>query len=300
VLNVIHGGVDAVNFICDDPRIKAVSFVGGSVAGAHIANRAGQNGKRVQSNMGAKNHAVILPDADKESTLNALIGAGFGAAGQRCMALSVAIFVGDSNKWIPELVTKASTLRVGHGASEVDLGPLISQQSKDRVLRLVQSGVDQGAKLLLDGRNIQVPNYPNGYFVGPTILSDVQPDMLCYREEIFGPVLLCVTLPTLDDAIAFVNANPYGNGCAVFTSNGASARKFQYEIDVGQVGINVPIPVPLPMFSFTGTRGSYRGSYNFYGKQGVQFFTQVKTITSNWTSSEQQQSKLSTAMPILR
>jgi len=290
-----------VNFICDDPRIKAVSFVGGSVAGTHIANRAGQNGKRVQSNMGAKNHAVIMPDADKESTLNALIGAGFGAAGQRCMALSVAIFVGDSNKWISELATKAKSLKVGPGADEkADLGPLITKQSKDRVLSLIQSGVDQGAKLLLDGRNIQVPGYPNGNFVGPTILSDVEANMLCYREEIFGPVLLCLSLPTLDDAITFINSSPYGNGCAVFTTNGSNARKFQYEIDVGQVGINVPIPVPLPMFSFTGSRGSYRGSYHFYGKQGVHFFTQIKTITSNWTSSDQQHSKLSTAMPILR
>jgi len=248
--------------------------------------------------MGAKNHATIMPDADKESTLNALAGAAFGAAGQRCMALSTAIFVGEARKWIPELKAKAQSLKVNIGTDEeAAVGPLISAESKARVERLIESGVKEGAGLLLDGRGIKIPGYPKGNFVGPTILTDVKSSMECYREEIFGPVLITAGVDTLDQAIAFTNANPYGNGCAIFTSSGAAARKYQSEIDCGQVGINVPIPVPLPMFSFTGTRGSYRGGSHFYGKQGVQFYTQTKTITSNWKFEDV---KLSTAMPVLK
>jgi len=216
------------------------------------------------------------------------------------MALSTAIFVGDSKDWIPELVERAKKLKVGPGMNEKsDLGPLISQESKARVLKLIQSGVDQGAKLLLDGRTVKIDGYPNGNFVNPTVLANVTPDMACYQEEIFGPVLLTLSVPTLDEAIEFTNKNPYGNGCAIFTTNGAAARKFQTEIDVGQVGINVPIPVPLPMFSFTGSRGSYRGTHNFYGKKGVEFYTQIKTITSNWRY-DGAASAYSTTMPILK
>jgi malonate-semialdehyde dehydrogenase (acetylating)/methylmalonate-semialdehyde dehydrogenase len=299
VLNVIHGTHDAVNFICDDPRIKAISFVGSNRAGEYIHDRGTKNGKRVQANMGAKNHATVLPDADKEGTLNALVGAAFGAAGQRCMALSCAIFVGESKSWIKDLKAKAQQLKVGAGMSkDADLGPLISVESRQRVADLIQSGIDEGAELILDGRNIQVNGFPKGNFIGPTILAGVKPHMRCYKEEIFGPVLLCADVPTLDDAISFTNENPYGNGCAVFTTSGAAARKYQFEIDVGQVGVNVPIPVPLPMFSFTGTRGSYRGGGHFYGKQGISFYTQVKTITSNW-KFDGQSSRLSTVMPTL-
>lgn len=299
VLNVIHGSTEAVNFLCDEPVIKAISFVGSNPAGEYIHDRGTKNGKRVQSNLGAKNHATILPDADKDATLNALCGAAFGAAGQRCMALSAVVFVGETKEWIPELKERAERLKVGPGLDPTsDLGPLISRESKARVERLIQSGVDQGANLLLDGRNPTVEGYPNGNFVGPTILTDVTPDMDCYKEEIFGPVMICLTAETLDDAIALTNNNPYGNGCAIFTSSGAAARKFQYEIDVGQVGINLPIPVPLPMFSFTGSRGSYRGAGHFYGKDGVRFFTQIKTITSNWRMNEA--TKLSGSMPVLK
>lgn len=300
-LNVIHGGVDCVNFICDDPHIKAISFVGSNIAGEHIYDRGTKNGKKVQSNMGAKNHATILPDADKESTLNALAGAAFGAAGQRCMALSTAIFVGEAKEWIPELVEKTKSLKCGQGMTEgADLGPLISEESKARVEHLIESGVKEGANLLLDGRGVEVEGYPDGNFVNPTILSDVTEDMECYKEEIFGPVLLCTNVDTMEDAIEFTNNNPYGNGCALFTSSGAAARKFQYDIDVGQVGINIPIPVPLPMFSFTGSRLSHRGGQHFYGKQGIQFFTQVKTITSSWKLSEQSTGgKIQATMPLL-
>jgi malonate-semialdehyde dehydrogenase (acetylating)/methylmalonate-semialdehyde dehydrogenase len=299
VLNVIHGTRDAVNFICDDPAIKAISFVGSNQAGEYIHARGTANGKRVQANLAAKNHATILPDANKEQALNALIGAAFGAAGQRCMALSTAIFVGEARKWIPELAERARKLKVTAGHEPgADVGPLISTQSKDRVEKLIQSGVSQGGKILLDGRNFKVKEYPNGNFVGPTIITDVKPDMECYKEEIFGPVLLCMGTETLDDAIELINKNPYGNGTAIFTRSGAAARKYQHEIDVGQVGINIPIPVPLPMLSFTGSRASFIGSSNFYGKGAVAFYTQTKTITSMWKDDDIDLG-VSTSMPIL-
>ena len=286
VVNVIHGQHQAVDFVCDNPKIKAISFVGSDTAGKYIYERGSRNGKRIQSNMGAKNHGVIMPDANKEHALNQLAGAAFGAAGQRCMALSTAVFVGESKEWINDLVEKAKKLKVNAGhVPNTDLGPVISPEAKQRICSLVESGVKEGAKLVLDGRGIKVPGYENGNFVGPTILTNVTPDMLCYREEIFGPVLLTLSANTLDEAIKLINSNPYGNGTAIFTTNGATARRFTQDIDVGQVGINVPIPgtiqslkimytifnfksstVPLPMFSFTGSRGSFLGDYNFYGK----------------------------------
>lgn len=261
VVNVIHGAHDSVNFICDHPDIRAISFVGSDQAGKYIYERGCRNGKRVQSNMGAKNHGVIMADANKNATLNQLAGAAFGAAGQRCMALSTALFVGNAREWIPDLVERASKLKVGPGhVPGVDVGPVISPASKQRIHDLIQSGADEGAKIVLDGRKAKVEGFEKGNFVGPTIIVDVKPSMKCYKEEIFGPVLVCLTAETLDDAIDIINKNPYGNGTAIFTTNGATARKFVNEIDVGQVGVNVPIPVPLPMFSFTGSRGSFWGS----------------------------------------
>ncbi|XP_063894459.1 probable methylmalonate-semialdehyde/malonate-semialdehyde dehydrogenase [acylating], mitochondrial [Helicoverpa armigera] len=298
VVNVVHGTRDPVNFICDHPDIKAVSFVGGDAAGKHIYSRASANGKRVQSNMGAKNHGVIMPDANKEHTLNQLAGAAFGAAGQRCMALSVAVFVGQSKEWIPDLVERAKGLKVNAGhVPDTDVGPLISVKAKERVIRLVESGVKEGAKLVLDGRGVKVPGFEKGNFVGPTILTDVKPNMECYKEEIFGPVLVCLCVDTLDEAIQLVNANPYGNGTAIFTTNGASARKYTNEIDVGQVGVNVPIPVPLSMFSFTGSRGSFLGTNHFCGKQGIDFFTELKTVVSLWRQSDVSHAKAAVSMP---
>lgn len=301
VVNVIHGAHDAVNFICDHPDIRAISFVGSDQAGQYIYERGSRNGKRVQSNMGAKNHGVIMPDANKENTLNQLVGAAFGAAGQRCMALSTALFVGDANKWIPDLVERTKKLKVNAGhIADTDLGPVISPEAKNRIGRLVQSGIDEGAKCILDGRNIVVPGFEKGNFVGPTILTDVKPSMECYREEIFGPVLVILSVDTLDDAINLINSNPYGNGTAIFTTNGATARKFTQEIDVGQVGVNVPIPVPLPMFSFTGSRGSFRGDANFYGKAGINFYTQLKTVTQMWREQDVTHAKAAVAMPTMQ
>ncbi|KAJ3047593.1 Methylmalonate-semialdehyde dehydrogenase [acylating] mitochondrial [Rhizophlyctis rosea] len=296
VMNVVHGSADTVNFICDEPAIKAISFVGSDHAGKHIFARGTANGKRVQANLGAKNHGVILADASKNHTLNQLVGAAFGAAAYEskdnhrrvipsgCMALSTVIFVGKSKEWLPELAERSKALKVTGGLEEgADLGPVISPQAKERVLGLIQSGVDEGATLLLDGRGFKATGkYEKGNFIGPTILTGVKPNMRCYREEIFGPVLVCLEVDTLDEAIKIINENPYGNGTAVFTNSGAIARKFTEEIDVGQVGVNVPIPVPLPMFSFTGSRGSIRGDLNFYGKSGVQFFTSTKTVTQLW------------------
>ncbi|CAG8610367.1 39672_t:CDS:10, partial [Gigaspora margarita] len=230
VLNVVHGSIDTVNFICDNEHIKAISFVGSDRAGKYIYKRGTANGKRVQANLGAKNHGVIMPDANKNYTLNQLAGSAFGAAGQRCMALSTVVLVGEAKEWLPELVERASKLKISGGMEpDTDLGPLITHQAKERVENLIQSGVDQGAKLILDGRNPVVPEkYKNGNFVGPTILADVKPHMDCYKEEIFGPVLIALNVDTLDDAIGLINNNPYGNGTAIFTSNGNGRSGLQF------------------------------------------------------------------------
>jgi len=283
VLNVVHGGKEVVDALCTHELVKAISFVGSTAVGTHVYNLGSEHGKRVQSMMGAKNHAVVLPDANREQTLNALAGAGFGAAGQRCMATSVVVLVGSSKDWLPELVEKAKTLKVNAGHEpKTDVGPVVSKAAKERVLDLIETGVKQGATLLLDGRDVKVQGYEDGNFVGPTIFSDVKTDMDIYTKEIFGPVLVVLTAQTLDEAISIVNANPFGNGVGLFTQSGAAARKFQSEIDVGQVGVNIPIPVPVPYFSFTGSRGSKLGDLGPYGKQVVQFYTQTKTVTARW------------------
>ena len=284
VLNVVHGGEDVVNAICDHADIKAVSFVGSTKVGTHVYNRASLAGKRVQCMMGAKNHAIVLPDAHKQQTLDALAGASFGAAGQRCMAVSVAVLVGTAREWIPEMVERAKKMSVGDGTARgTDVGPLISCAARDRVESLIERGIAEGAKLEIDGRLPPLEGgLKEGNFVGPTIFSGVKPGMAIYDQEIFGPVLCLAGAETLDEAIAMINANPNGNGTAIFTQSGAAARKFQEEIDVGQIGINVPIPVPVPLFSFSGSRASKLGDLGPYGKQVILFYTQTKTITSRW------------------
>jgi len=283
VLNVVHGAAEVVDAICDHPDIKAVSFVGSTKVGTHVYNRASLAGKRVQCMMGAKNHAVVLPDAHKEHTLNALVGAAFGAAGQRCMAISVVVLVGEAQQWTADLVTKAKGLSIGNGLDNPDLGPVISRAAKQRIEGLIARGVEEGATLELDGRLPELPGaLREGNFVAPTIFSGVKPGMAIYEQEIFGPVLCLVAAATLDEAIGLINANPNGNGTAIFTQSGAAARKFEEEVDVGQVGVNVPIPVPAPMFSFTGSRASKLGDLGPYGKQAVTFYTQTKTVTARW------------------
>jgi malonate-semialdehyde dehydrogenase (acetylating) / methylmalonate-semialdehyde dehydrogenase len=289
VLQVVHGGADTVRRICHHPNIQSVSFVGGNQAGESIYQEATSHGKRAQCNMGAKNHAVVLDDADVEATVRALVGAGFGAAGQRCMALSVVVLVGDetADLYLPRLAEQARQLRVGVGWDpHADIGPLITPQSRDRVHHIVDQAVRQGATVHLDGRrhdtSIELCEELGGNFVGPTLLEVSDTNNAAYAEEIFGPVLVCMRAKTLEDAIQLVNANRYGNGVALFTQSGGAARQFVNRIEAGQVGINTPIPVPLPMFSFTGNKASIRGDVNFYGASGVQFFTQLTTVTTNW------------------
>jgi len=296
VVNVVNGSKDTVNGIIKHPDIKAISFVGSNIAGEHIHDVGSKHGKRVQANLGAKNHAtVLLNDADRSSTIKALVGAAFGAAGQRCMALSVVVLVGDledGKSWAQEICEEASRLKVGNGFDEsTDVGPLISIDATERAESIIQQSIDEGATCMLDGRGVVVDGYEKGNFLGPTVINlsheqytNPNEDITnpAYTEEIFAPVLTVLTVPTLDDAITISNKNPYGNGTSIFTTSGGAARKYQYEIEAGQVGINVPIPVPLPFFSFTGNEASIRGDINFYGKSGVQFFTQLKTVTSNW------------------
>ena len=283
VLNVVHGGEDVVNAICDHQDIKAISFVGSTRVGTHVYNRASLAGKRVQCMMGAKNHAIVMPDANREQSINAILGASFGAAGQRCMAISVVLLVGEAQKWLPEFVEKAKALKVSGGATPgADLGPLISCAARERVESLIARGVQEGAKLELDGRNPSIAGFEKGNFVAPTIFSGVKPGMSIYDQEIFGPVLCVVAADDLEQAIEFINANPNGNGTAIFTQSGAAARMFKEDIDVGQVGINLPVPVPVPLFSFTGSRASKLGDLGPYGKQVVLFYTQTKTVTARW------------------
>ncbi|CAL5874556.1 uncharacterized protein PFLUO_LOCUS8852 [Penicillium psychrofluorescens] len=300
VINIIHGSAKTVDFILDEPAIKAISFVGSNRAGEYIYTRGSANGKRVQANLGAKNHAAVLPDCNKNHALNAIVGAAFGAAGQRCMALSTVVMVGETKEWLTDIAERAKALNVNGGFEEgADLGPVISPESKKRIEDLIASAEAEGATILLDGRGCKPKDYPNGNFIGPTIITNVTPDMKCYREEIFGPVLVCVNTPTLDDAINLINANEYGNGAAIFTRSGPTASRFQKDIEAGQLGINVPIPVPLPMFSFTGNKKSIAGggANTFYGKPGLQFFTQQKTVTSHWRSEDATSSKASVIMP---
>lgn len=283
VLNVVHGGPDVANMICDHPDIKALSFIGSTHVGTHIYNRAGAAGKRVQSMMGAKNHCVIMPDANRSQAINNMIGSAFGAAGQRCMANSVLVLVGKAGEWLPEIIEKSKNLKVGPGIQrDADLGPLVSPQALKRVVSLIDKGEKEGATLALDGRGCTVEGYPEGNFVGPTIFTKVKPEMTIYREEIFGPVLCVVEVDTLDEAIEFINRNPNGNGTSIFTGSGWAARRFENDIAVGQVGINVPIPVPVAFFSFTGSRGSKLGDLGPNGKQAIQFWTQTKTVTARW------------------
>ncbi|GAA5834814.1 hypothetical protein JCM9279_007116 [Rhodotorula babjevae] len=299
VLNVVHGTIAPVKFICEEPRIKAISFVGGDRAGQYIYETGSKNGKRVQANLGAKNHCILMPDANRNFALNSIVGAAFGAAGQRCMALSTLVAVGDSQEWIDELVKRAQGLKVGNGFDpDTEVGPLITPAAKERVEKLIQTCTDQGGKVLLDGRGVKVDGYPNGNFVGPTIL-EATTDMDCYTQEIFGPVLTIVKAATLDDAIKVINSNQYGNGASMFTQSGATARKFEKEVEAGQVGINVPIPVPLPMFSWSGNKGSVLGGASLYGPRGIDFWTQLKTTTSYWSSQDALSAKATTSMPTL-
>ncbi|MGM0428692.1 MAG: CoA-acylating methylmalonate-semialdehyde dehydrogenase [Pseudomonadota bacterium] len=287
VLQVLHGNKDQVDFLLDHPAVRALSFVGSVPVAEYIYRRGTENGKRVQAFAGAKNHCVIMPDANKQQVINNMVGSSVGAAGQRCMAISVAVFVGAAKEWIPEIAEAIAKVRPGAWNDEnAAYGPVISPQAKERVEALITQGEKEGAKLLVDGRNCKVDGLPDGNWVGPTVFSNVTPDMEIYKTEIFGPVLCATEVDSLEDALELVNNNPYGNGTSIFTASGAAARKYQHEVEVGQVGINIPIPVPLPFFSFTGWKRSFFGDLHAYGKQGVRFYSETKTVTARWFESD--------------
>lgn len=287
VLQLVHGDKVAVDVLLNHKDIKAISFVGSVGVGQYIYKTGTDNLKRVQAFAGAKNHCVIMPDSNKQQVINNLVGASVGAAGQRCMALSVAIFVGAAKEWIPELRDAIAKVKPGlWDDKEAGYGPVISPAAKARVLSLIEQGKAEGAECVLDGSGFTVAGYESGNWVGPTMFTKVTTEMSIYKEEIFGPVLCCMEADTLEEAIDVVNNSPYGNGTSIFTASGAVARKYQHEIEVGQVGINVPIPVPLPFFSFTGWKGSFYGDQHAYGKQAVRFYTETKTITARWFQSQ--------------
>ncbi len=283
VLQVIHGGKDQVDALLTHPDIRAVSFVGSLPVARHVYRTGTQHLKRVQAMSGAKNHMVVMPDANREQVIRSLVGASCGAAGQRCMAISVAVLVGGAANWIPDIRNAMAAVSPGPwDDGNAAYGPQITPEARERIVKLIADGKDEGADCLLDGSDCSVAGYPEGNWLGPTLFSKVSPDMRIYTEEIFGPVLLCAQVGGLDEAIRFINANPYGNGTSIFTSSGGAARKFQHEIAVGQVGINIPIPVPLPFFSFTGWRQSFFGDQHAYGKQAVKFYTETKTVMARW------------------
>jgi malonate-semialdehyde dehydrogenase (acetylating)/methylmalonate-semialdehyde dehydrogenase len=284
VLNVVHGDKEAVDAILNHAGIATVSFVGSTPIAKYIYETCAKNGKRVQALGGAKNHAVVLPDADLEFTADALIGAGYGSAGERCMAISAVVAVGAAaDPLVSLLKKKAEAIVVGPGDKEgVDMGPLVTRQHRDKVAGYVDTGIKEGAKLVVDGRGQKVPGHESGFFLGTTLFDNVTPDMKIYQDEIFGPVLSVLRAKTLEDAIALVNRNPYANGTAIFTESGGAARRFEAEIQVGMVGVNVPIPVPVAYFSFGGWKNSLFGDLHVHGVEGVKFYTRTKVITTRW------------------
>ncbi len=288
VLQVVNGDKEIVDGILDNPVIQGIGFVGSTPIAQYIYGRAAANGKRAQCFGGAKNHMIIMPDADMDKAADALIGAGFGAAGERCMAISVAVPVGDqtADALIERLVPRIEKLKVGPytAGNDIDFGPVITAQSRDRINGLIGSGVEQGAKLVVDGRGIRIQGYENGFFVGPTLFDHVTRDMEIYKQEIFGPVLSQVRAKTYEDALSLVIDNEYGNGTAIFTADGDTARDFASRVNVGMVGINFPIPVPLSYYTFGGWKKSSFGDLNQYGPDAFRFYTKTKTVTARWFS----------------
>src|SRR3954463_13473607 len=285
VLNLVHGGREAVDALLTHPKVKAISFVGSSPVAKHIYETGTRHGKRVQANGGAKNYIVVMPDADVTRTVEALSAAAFGCAGERCMAGSTAIAVGKAaDTVLPELVEAARAIKVGTTDTDAqpDMGPVITGQHRDRVFSLVESGEKEGAKILADGRSTKVNGAPNGFFMGATIVDQVQDNMTIAREEVFGPVLNVMRMEDLDQAIEMANKSSYGNGAAIFTDSGKAAREFKHRVKAGMVGINVGVPATMAMFPFTGWDESFYGDLHIQGREGVQFYTQQKVITSRW------------------
>jgi malonate-semialdehyde dehydrogenase (acetylating)/methylmalonate-semialdehyde dehydrogenase len=289
VFNVIHGDRVAVERLIEHPRVAALSFVGSTPIARAIYDGGSRHGKRVQALGGAKNHMLVLPDADLDLAADAAVSAGYGSAGERCMAISVVVAVGDvADRLLPKISERIAKLRIGSADdSESEMGPLITREHQERVLSCIDSGVEEGASILADGRGLSVPGCEGGFFVGPTLFDHVKPSMRIYREEIFGPVLSVVRTDHFSEAIALVNSNEFANGTAIFTNDGGAARRFQQEIEVGMVGINVPIPVPMAYYSFGGWKSSLFGECSIYGPEGVHFYTRPKVVTTRWADPEQ-------------
>jgi malonate-semialdehyde dehydrogenase (acetylating)/methylmalonate-semialdehyde dehydrogenase len=285
VFNVVNGDKEAVDAILYNPEIQAVSFVGSTPIAEYIYHTGTSQNKRVQALGGAKNHMIIMPDADMDQATDALMGAGYGSAGERCMAISVAVAVGDKvgDTLIEKLAPRVRGMKVAPGTDpEADMGPLVTKQHFDKVKGYVDLGVQEGAKLVVDGRGLKLQGYENGFFLGGCLFDQVQPSMRIYKEEIFGPVLSVVRVPDYATAVQLVNDHEYGNGTAIFTRDGDAAREFAAKIKVGMVGINVPIPVPMAFNSFGGWKRSLFGDHHMHGPEGVRFYTKLKTVTSRW------------------
>ncbi|MER5185369.1 CoA-acylating methylmalonate-semialdehyde dehydrogenase [Streptomyces sp. NPDC002896] len=290
VFNIVHGGKPAVDAILTHPGIEAVSFVGSTPIAKYVHEQATSTGKRVQALGGAKNHAVVLPDADLDFAANHITAGAYGSAGERCMAVSVAVAVGDAADGLAEvLARKAREINVGPGdAPGTDMGPLVTKTAQERVENAVTTAATQGATLVVDGRGLKVDGHEEGFFTGPSLLDHVTTEMDAYKEELFGPVLAIVRADTLDEAIDLINANPYGNGTALFTASGEAARRFQRNIKVGMIGINVPVPVPMSYYSFGGWKDSLIGDSPIHGPEGIRFYTRPKVVTTRWPQPKQQ------------
>jgi malonate-semialdehyde dehydrogenase (acetylating)/methylmalonate-semialdehyde dehydrogenase len=283
VFNVVHGDKVAVDRLIEHPDVKSISFVGSTPIARYIYEKGTAQGKRIQALGGAKNHMLVLPDADLDLAADAAVNAGFGSAGERCMAISVLVAVEPiADQIIQKISERMSKLNTGDGTKGADMGPLVTRVHRDKVASYIEAGVAQGAKLVVDGRNPKVNGESNGFWLGPTLFDGVDSSMSIYKEEIFGPVLSVVRVKTYNEGVALINAHPYGNGTAIFTNDGGAARKFQNEIQVGMIGINVPIPVPTAYYSFGGWKASLFGDTHAHGTEGVHFFTRGKVVTSRW------------------
>ncbi|MFQ5626065.1 MAG: CoA-acylating methylmalonate-semialdehyde dehydrogenase [Methyloligellaceae bacterium] len=287
VLNVVNGGKDAVDALLEEPRVAAISFVGSTPIAHYVYEKGAHHGKRMQALGGAKNHMIVMPDADMDQVADALMGAGYGSAGERCMAVSVAVPVGAAaaDALLDKLVPRVEGLKIGpYHDADADMGPLVTQAHLEKVRGLVDAGIEEGAKLLVDGRDFRMQGYENGFFIGGCLFDHVKPDMRIYREEIFGPVLCVVRAKDYEEALELPNAHEFGNGVAIFTRDGDAARDFASRVDIGMVGVNVPIPVPLAYHSFGGWKRSLFGANNQHGMDAIRFFTRIKTVTSRWPS----------------
>ncbi len=287
VFSVVQGDKVAVDALLTHPDVKALSFVGSTPIARHIYQTGAAHGKRVQALGGAKNHMVVMPDADLEQTLDALIGSAYGSAGERCMAISVAVLVGDvAERIVPRLAERARALKIGNGmAPEAEMGPIVTREARERIENYIALGVEEGASLVVDGRGLNVPGHEQGFFTGGSLFDHVTPQMRIWREEIFGPVLVCVRVPDMAAALALINDHEFGNGVACFTSDGGVAREFARRVQVGMVGINVPIPVPMAWLGFGGWKKSLFGDLHAYGEEGVRFYTRQKSVMQRWPDS---------------